>query len=79
MTEDIYINLHLLVSLRVSPPLSVLTTIFLRLPRPVKPEVREVRTGLQLDLAGLCGVKAGPGVEDQRTTGGVGSNVETEE
>ena len=79
MTEDIYINLHLLVSLRVSPPLSVLTTIFLRLPRPVKPEVREVRTGLQLDLAGLGGVKAGPGVEDQRTTGGVGSNVETEE
>ena len=55
----------------MNPPGPVCVTIFRGYLVVIKAEVRELRARLLLVLAGLSGVEAGPGVEYERTVGGV--------
>ena len=61
----------------MDPPPPVNTAVLLRLPLlRVEPEVGKERTGRVLEVAGLGGVEAGPGVEDEGALSGVGHQVE---
>lgn len=62
----------------MDPPPPVFTTILLSLPLlRVEAEVWQERTGGVLEVPGLGGVEARPGVEDERTVRGVGTQVKT--